>query len=443
MKTKQIKGRVLFVGQAYYNSWYLSRDLRKIGWRANLLNFDSNEKSQKYYHGQDFRFFYNTSEDLYNQIDFFINAIANYDIFHFSNAHGLYFLNFFDDKINNNNRLWTCALNKKLMNFIFCVIEFIHPSVVYTLLRSLGSKRIYNLLYFFGNSLPEKWDIVLLKKLGKKIVYSNNGCLDGVSQTSFCKWGKKSVCSICRWRNEPTVCSDKRNLTWGKIRNELADYQCLLGGNRADYNIDPRVHEVPEFYCLDSQFWKPNLTIPIKYRLDIKKNTVKIYYAVGNFKIRTSKSNVNIKCSHIYIPLIQTLKKERYPVEMISPDEVPNKIVRYYQAQSDIVVDMLTFGWFGANIREGMMLGKPCVCYLRPEWLESMKKEIPDYVKELPVISATPQTIKKVLIDLITNKKKREEIGKKSREFAVKWHSSKAGAKRFNKIYSDLLLNKN
>ena len=63
------------------------------------------------------------------------------------------------------------------------------------------------------------------------------------------------------------VCSDEKNLAWGKLRNSLADYQVTSGGNRADYNDDPRVHEVPEFYCLDPSFWSPDLLIPTNYRL--------------------------------------------------------------------------------------------------------------------------------------------------------------------------------
>jgi glycosyltransferase involved in cell wall biosynthesis len=133
------------------------------------------------------------------------------------------------------------------------------------------------------------------------------------------------------------------------------------------------------------------------------------------------------------------LKHEGFAVDTIFCKDIPGMDVRFYQAQADIVVDMLTFGWFGANIREGMMLGKPCVCFLRPEWLQSMRNEIPAYVDELPVINATPYTIYQVLVDLIMNPDKRYMVGKKGREFAMKWHSSEAGAKRFQKIYTDLL----
>src|SRR6185503_3060595 len=259
----------------------------------------------------------------------------------------------------------------------------------------------------------------------------------------FRTWLPEPVCDICPWRDIPSICSDERNLAWGKLRNNLADYQVTLGGNRKDYNDDPHVHEVPQFYCLDSNLWNPDLLIPSNYRLPISDDTVKIYHSIGNFESRTdAASNRNIKSTHIYIPTIDRLKAEGHKVEMIFFHDVPNKMLRYYQAQADIVVDMLTYGWFGANIREAMMLGKPTICFLRPKWLESMRREIPDYVDELPVISATPENIYEVLKDLVEHPEKRREIGRRSREFAVKWHSAEAGARRMDQIYSDLLRNR-
>jgi glycosyltransferase involved in cell wall biosynthesis len=147
----------------------------------------------------------------------------------------------------------------------------------------------------------------------------------------------------------------------------------------------------------------------------------------------------NIKSTHIYIPTVERLKAEGHNVELIFFNDVPNKKLRYYQAQADIMVDMLTFGFFGATVREAMMLGKPVVCFLRPEWLDSMRREIPEYVDELPVINATPYTVYDVLKDLIEHPEKRKEIGRRSREFAVKWHSAEAGARRFDQVYSRLL----
>jgi glycosyltransferase involved in cell wall biosynthesis len=200
------------------------------------------------------------------------------------------------------------------------------------------------------------------------------------------------------------------------------------------------VHEVPEFYCLDKYLWHPDVEIPAHYRLPgLAKDGVRLYHAVGNRSERTRKDGVNIKSSHIYLPLVDRLRAEGCQIELIEPTGIPNKEVRYLQAQADIFLEMLTYGWFGANAREAMMLGKPVICFLRPEWLESARQEIPDYIDELPIVGATPQTVESVLRDLIADKENRLEIGRRSREFAVKWHSAEAGARRFDRIYSELL----
>jgi glycosyltransferase involved in cell wall biosynthesis len=120
-------------------------------------------------------------------------------------------------------------------------------------------------------------------------------------------------------------------------------------------------------------------------------------------------------------------------------DAVPNLTLRYYQAQADIVVDMLSFGWFGGNVREAMMLGKPAVCYIRPQWLETVRRENPGYAAELPVVSATPDTAYEVVRDLVRDRAKREEIGRRSRAFALKYHSADAAARRLDALYRDLL----
>jgi hypothetical protein len=385
--SKQKKGRVLMSGQCYYNGWYLTRELRRLGWRADQLNYDSTPSNANYYHGEDIKFsngFYEWPKQLW----FYFKVFFNYDIIHFSNRENF-------------------TISPLLSSFL---------------------KRI---------RLPYL-EIRLLKRFNKKIFYTNNGCLDGVSQSSFSTWGPEKICDICVWKNNFAVCNDKRNLAWGKTRNEIADLQCLLGGNRIDYNLTSRAFEVPWFYCLDKSIWDPDLLVPANFRLPFGEDTIKIYHSVGDYDSR-SNNRVTIKSTHIYIDVVDRLKNDGYNVELIFFKNIPNKDLRYYQIQSDIVVDMLTYGFFGANVREALMLGKPVICFLRPEWLESMKLEIPEYVDELPIISATPDTVYEILKRLINERDKRIEIGRKSREFAIKWHGSEVAAQYFKRLYSAAL----
>ena len=41
--------------------------------------------------------------------------------------------------------------------------------------------------------------------------------------------------------------------------------------------------------------------------------------------------------------------------------------------------------------------------------------------------------------ELIEDPAQRRELGARGREFALKWHSAKAAARRFDEIYSELL----
>lgn len=281
------------------------------------------------------------------------------------------------------------------------------------------------------------WDIDILKRLGIKVVYSNVACFDGVKASTFSKLTPE-VCSLCNWHGSE-YCNDARNTQWGDMRNRLADYQITLGGNRNDLNQHPDVHEVPGFYCLDKDKWSPDRTAPATNVAAPKEaRQIVLYHAVGNFEMRSSGIK-NIKCTHVYVPLVQQMQDEGYAVRLDIVSNVPNQEIIWRQLQADIFCDQLTFGWFGANAREGMMLGKPVICYLRPEWLASVAREIPEYVAELPIVSATPDTVASVLKYLVQHPEKRQEIGHKGRVFATKWHDRSSGARQVAAIYQRLI----
>jgi hypothetical protein len=379
---------VVFVGQAYYHHWYLSRRLRDLGWKADLVNLDPGNAG--HYHGEDLRITGHGPRALARNAAFFARAARTYDVFHFANAHGMRFGDALHDTV-------------------------AHRATEYDEVR---------------------W----LKRLGKTVVYTNNGCLDGVLQSTFRAWPPYPTCDDCPFQHRPDVCSDELNARWGTVRNELADYVALAGGNRADWNDAPNVYENPWIYCLDEDIWQPDLLVPSNYRLGLSEETFKVYHSVGNADTRSQAGTMrNTKSTHIYLPLVDQLKAEGRDIELLFFKDVPNRELRYYQSQADVFVDMLTTGFFGATAREGMMLGKPVVCYLRPEWMDQIRRELPAYVDELPVISATPDTIRDVLVDLMDHPDKRAQIGRRSREFAVKWHGSREAARAWDGIYRGLL----
>lgn len=441
--TKESCGKsVIFIGASYYNNWYLSKELKKLGWKTKTI-VQSSDGADDYCHGWDHR--------IENQ--------RGWDYFPLRPLVRLIALLLLPWRLRGYERPVrpyrgiSRSLLRLLVAGILILAGLKRMYALWPLIKALWEFEVWHfsgarsIRYFsifnprvFGFE-PIGWDIAILKRLGKVIVYSNNGCNDGVTPSSFRTWPPIRVCDSCRWRDEPDVCSDDRSHRWGKLRNAVADYQMTIGGNRKDYNEHPKVHEVPGFYCLDPNVWHPDLIIPANYILPLKSETVYFFHAVGNFDLRTDTSQRNIKGTRLYIDIIERLKKEGHNVDLLFFKDVPSRKIPYYQAQSDVFLEMPTFGFFGATGREGMMLGKPVVCYLRPEWMESMRSEIPDYVDELPVINATPETLYETLKDLVLHPEKRREIGRRSREFALKWHSSESGAQAIDRIYSRLLEN--
>jgi hypothetical protein len=85
---------VLFAGQSYYHAWYLSRELRKLGWRADVLNWDIAPDSQGFYHGQDYAFSWDERRprrSVLRHAAFYLRSLPRYDVFHFSNTNGIRF----------------------------------------------------------------------------------------------------------------------------------------------------------------------------------------------------------------------------------------------------------------------------------------------------------------------------------------------------------------
>lgn len=449
---------IAFIGQAYYNAWVLRTVLPGKGWYTTLLDIDPNIENSNFYHGADTHLFVPDQEDkslLVWQIEVFLNLLPAYEIFHFSNMNGIYFFNYNSSREIKERPGLLARMTVKVFERIFLSIFGSDIHRVYRGVARLGLIKIQNgryvlsrlgrflfpkLFNFLSDELQAHWEIWFLKYLGKKITYAHNGCLDGVSQTAFSKWGEFNTCSICSWRDRPEVCSDERNLEWGKFRNSITDLQFTVGGNRADYNLDPKVIELPEFYCLDEKLWSPDKLIPANYRLAIPEGTFKVYHSVGNFDSRTGKQNVNIKCTHIYQKVIEELKEEGYKIELIFIKGVSNKEIPYYIQQADVVADMLTFGFFGANVREALMMGKPSVCYISPEWKEQMREQRPEYASDLPIVSATPDTVKSVLVKLMTDKEYYGKCSDDSRAFALKYHSSTAGANKVNDVLTRYFL---
>ena len=162
-----------------------------------------------------------------------------------------------------------------------------------------------------------------------------------------------------------------------------------------------------------------------------------LYHAVGNFSERTDKGGKNLKGTGAIVDAVDQLRAEGHKVRLEFVTNMPNKDVRFIQAQADIVIDQLHYGRYGANAREALMLGRPVVGALNKSE-EALRAES-KCIAEAPIVHATEATIYDVLKDLVVSPEKRRSIGEASRAHALKWWSVDACAERFEAVYDRLM----
>lgn len=378
---------VVFLHNSYYHYFYLARALRERGWDAVTVSPESPEGPNAiYYHGEDINLFSANSWQYQRNIrQFFSEALKRFDLLHFA-GDGL--MSFFPDQF----------------------------------------------------KVDEPWDIVLWKTLGKKMAYTISGCNSGVAQSTVAAWsaldGGKVVCDKCVWQLHPEVCNDDKNLAWGRKVERYCDLIFSETSPALDFVANAKTVREPTTMCLDPAFWHPALQVPDRFRIERLTGELLIYHAVGNYELR-SRNGRNIKGTQSVIDAVEKLKREGIPVRLIFVTNMKNQDVRFLQVQCDIIVDQLNYGRYGATAREAMMLGKATVCYINPH--EYSPHCPPRCLKELPLVSATEDTIYSVLKDLLQDEKRRITLSVASRAYALKWHSAQACADRYEQIYDQLM----
>ncbi len=382
---------VVFLHNAYYNFFYLARALRARGWDAVSVSIEPPDGIHApYYHGEDINLFDKDPARFANNISKFFRLVPQrFRMVHFyGRGHMSFFPALFD-----------------------------HSSD-------------------YG-VIPT--DFIQLRQHGVRVGYTVSGCLDGVAQTSVHGWSG-GACDKCVWQHSPTICSDRGNLAWGHKLAMFCDLIATETFPALDYQSGSLCYREPLTSALDPDFWRPDLDIPDKYRLQREPGQLIVYHAVGNFNARAVNGR-NLKGTGAVVAAVERLRAEGVNVRLEFVSDMPNRDVRFIQAQADVIVDQLNYGRYGATAREGMMLGKPTICFIRKD--EPAAGDHLESLRECPLISANEGTVYAELKKLLADEKRRRAIGRASREFAVKWHSADACAERFERVYDRLMAGEN
>jgi hypothetical protein len=215
---------------------------------------------------------------------------------------------------------------------------------------------------------------------------------------------------------------------------------CDLIACEEDWALEYRTTAIafrePLTMCLDPDQWRPDLEVPPEHRLDREPGEIIAVHAFGNKEAR-SHSGRDIKGSHAIVLAVERLKSDGLPIRLVTPTGIPSRQMRFLQVQADLILDQLNYGRYGAQAREGLMLGKPTICHLdnrQGPGLRPLRS-----IAECPLVDATEETVYDVLKGLLAAPEERARIGAASRAYALKWHSADACALRYERVYDRLM----
>ena len=102
---------------------------------------------------------------------------------------------------------------------------------------------------------------------------------------------------------------------------------------------------------------------------------------------------------------------------------------------ADIVVDQLNAGWYGIFAIEAMALGKPVVTFLHDE---AVRRTEEAFEIEVPLVSATKETLRERLRPLVDSPLDRRIIGAASRAYVEHVHDLEQTTDRLLEVYARL-----
>jgi len=257
--------------------------------------------------------------------------------------------------------------------------------------------------------IPSFWDLIILKALGKKIIFHFRGSEIRIN-SKFRKVNKFA------WDEFEDPASPKMN---DQTKNELINYITAIAD--AVLVVDPELQTyIPNSRILPRAFPAQPLRSKIGVEGKIKNKILKIVHAPSRRKAKGTESVINA---------ITMLRNEGYEFNFCLIEKKSNLDVLDLISEADILIDQLIIGWYGVLAVEAFSMGIPVVSYIRDDlWA--------DFSNNLPVINANQGNVYTVLKSLIDNPLLLNNIGTQSKKYFDDNHEATKVASMALNIYS-------
>lgn len=173
-------------------------------------------------------------------------------------------------------------------------------------------------------------------------------------------------------------------------------------------------------FSIDTDRWQPSSNSKTRSR--------------GVIRILHAPNHREIKGSRFFIKAIEELKSEGLPIELQILERVPNHQIREAIEEADIVADQLIIGWYAMFALEAMSLEKPVLCNIRKDLIDLYISAGLLEKDELPIVQCDPINVKEVIRELVMHPDRLPEIGRQSREYVLRHHSTEQIGMVFDSI---------
>ena len=271
-----------------------------------------------------------------------------------------------------------------------------------SLARHLGRWDVYH--FHFGRTLvpPHNLDLPLYHALGKRVVFHYHGC---DVRNRFHMWAHhaRAACTECS-----PFCNPPRQ------RRILAS-----AGRWADRELV----STPDL--LESA----TRAIHFPVAADLSRYDVRPPQGAPRLVLH-APTNRLIKGTR-HVERAYEAVRARFPgVEFAVVERLPWTELRDSMLQADVVVDQLFMGWYGMVAVEAMAMGKPVLCFIRPDFEARLR--------DCPIVRCTTVDLHERLAELLADPARARALGEAGRAWVEREHSHTRLARRLLALYESI-----
>lgn len=277
--------------------------------------------------------------------------------------------------------------------------------------RGLTDYDVYH--YHFLSFLTESgWDVKYLKKLGKKLVFHFGGCDIREEAVNRQLHPQFNICQECTY--DRRYCAGKFVRRKRRIARRYGDLFLVTTPDMRDFI--PEAHHLP--------FMSPPLDPDRIPEMERDRSVVRIVH---------TSNHEGIDGTRYLVEAVERLKEMGYRIELVHPRQVPHEeALRIYQS-ADIAVGKLKMGYYANFQIETMALGKPTLCYIRPDLVA--------LCPEIPILNTRPETLLSDLKALLDHPESWAELGAQGRTFVARYHNNREIGRRLLEWYRSISQN--